>query len=141
FEGDNLSEFETLLLPVFVDPIQGAFGSEFRTDLTGRNNGDQGVDIYGLWSTVCDLPPSQCEFPGDDKLNFLPVSLGSGQTIEEMIVTHPGNPGRLINVPRTQLSNLSLNLRAYDTSRSATNFGTEIPIPRSSDFRHDRFAL
>jgi hypothetical protein len=140
FEGESSATYETLLLPVFVDPIPGAFGSEFRTDLTGRNNGDPGVDIYGLWSTDCD-GGSDCSFPGDDKLNYLPVSLGSGQTIEEMHVSHPGTPGRLIYVPRTQLGNLSLNLRAYDTSRSSTNFGTEIPIPRSSDFRHDRFAL
>ena len=34
-------------------------------------------------------------------------------------------------VPRSEVAALNLNLRAYDTSRSSTNFGTEIPIPRS----------
>lgn len=50
FEGEAEEAFDRLLLPVFVPPIRGAFGSEFRTELrVSLARGATGdVPIYGL---------------------------------------------------------------------------------------------
>lgn len=62
------------------------------------------------------------------------------EEITHEMVRYDGAPGRFIFVPEPQADRLAANLRVYDASRSATNFGTEIPVVRERDFR-DQLAL
>ncbi|MEO8381386.1 MAG: IPT/TIG domain-containing protein [Acidobacteriota bacterium] len=128
FTYDNDAElvFERLLLPVFTPPVTGAFGSEFRTDFRASLVHGDSANIFGLARQcviLCvegpDIPHSLTpEFPELDVTRIEPV----------------GTPGQFIYVPREELGRAAMNLRAYDTSRAAQNFGTEIPIVREGDF-------
>jgi IPT/TIG domain len=126
FEGRPQEAFDAVLLPVFTTPIPGAFGSEFRTDFRARLvNGDR-AEIYGL-RYPCIVT---CIQTGDEA--YLLTAAFPDADPENTEPT--GNPGTFFYLPKTQAGRLSMNLRAYDTSRSAENFGTEIPIVRLSDF-------
>jgi hypothetical protein len=123
YEGDAGEAYDRFLLPVFTYPIRGAFGSEFRTDLTGRLVQNTSVDIWGLWPechVTCIFP----DFPTTLTL-AAPDLAGLDRT---------GTPGVFIYVPKGHADRVALNLRASDTSRSAENFGTELPIVPARDF-------
>jgi hypothetical protein len=139
FTGDASEAFETLLLPVYLPPITGQFGSQFRTALTGHNVNEMidlvgDIEVYGL---PFECVPDCSGLPS----NFHPSETVSSGNDLYVFGAPNGHPGRLLRVLRSDVAALNLNLRAYDTSRSSTNFGTEIPIPRSGDFRTARFAL
>lgn len=121
---------ERILLPVWTPPVHGAFGSEFRTDLRIYNDGSKAVDIQGLaaYCAVCLAPP-------------LLYHLAPGEELEPGEVQPTGTPGRFLRIADEDVDALSMNLRAYDVSRNATNFGTEIPIVRERDFRINRIVL
>ena len=119
YRGDPpFAEFERLLLPIFLPPIPGAFGSEFRTQLWMSGGA---MEVFGL------LP------------DHAPFSIGP------IGATRPtpggGTPGRFIYVPKDQLRTFAATLRVADTSRSAENFGTELPIVRESEFPEDILVL
>jgi hypothetical protein len=116
-------EFARLLLPVFTQPIAGAFGSEFRIEFRATLAHGDSADIYGL-AQVAGSPR---------RLTTAAPELSG--------VIPNGAPGRYIYVPREQLGRVAMHLRAYDTSRSAANFGTEIPIVREEDFVGSEAAL
>lgn len=124
------------LLPVFIEPIQGAFGSEFRTELHGFNTGQNPLDIWGL-ETTCRPSPPICNWLTDAMVTLLP----NETDIADYFAFQTGSPGRFIEVPFEQAEDLSLSLRVYDTSRAAENFGTEIPVVHRSEFRRKPFTL
>jgi hypothetical protein len=125
FEGEATAAYERLLLPVFVPPIRGAFGSEFRTQLTAAWSQNEEVEIFGL-EPSCRV--NECLYPWDLKTVLTPSAPNlSG-------FEYRGTPGAFLYVPRDQVKDLSINLRAYDTSQSATDFGTQIPIVTSGAF-------
>ena len=133
FTGDAPSAaFERLLLPIFVPPVPGAFGSEFRTELSGVNLGDYWMPLHGLVQECRCVPLYNF---GDT------LRLYRGDPLEAIGVAYEGTPGRFIYIAADQAKDFSANLRVYDTSRSAENFGTEIPIVRASEFRTTPFAL
>jgi hypothetical protein len=136
YVGESRAAFERFLLPVFTPPIQGAFGSEFRTDLDAINlSFSDDMLIYGLSDACCGGPIDPAR----------PVLLGLWGTEEsngELPALVPnGTPGRFAYVALDMAVGFEANLRAYDTSRSAENFGTEIPVVRGAEFRHEPFAL
>lgn len=119
YRGDApLEQFERLLLPIFLPPIQGAFSSEFRTYL--RLSGVE-MELFGLL-------PGSTPYPIGPFATSVPPPNG-------------GTPGRFIYVPKDRLRTLAATLRVADTSRSAENFGTEIPIVRESEFPDDILVL
>jgi len=121
--------FERVLLPVFTPPIPGAFDSEFRTEFDVVNTAAGAVSIYG--ATPC------CGGAGDPRVPLLLP----GRAALPVLVTN-GAPGRFVLVPRNQAESLTANLRVYDTSRSAENFGTEVPVVRmTKDFTTQPFTL
>lgn len=129
FTGYLSVAFERVLLPVFTPPIAGAFGSEFRTELDVVNTAAEPVSIFGL--TPC------CGGAGNPRV---PLML-PGRAALPVLVSN-GAPGRFVLVPREEVDRLTANLRAYDTSRSAENFGTEVPLARMNrDFTSQPFAL
>lgn len=122
---------ERILLPVFTPPVFGSFGSEFHTDLRIMNNTGGTVTIEGLQGNcvvVCPIPSQSFE-------------LGSGQEAEPNDFVLSGNPGRFIFVNEMDIDSLSMNLRVHDVSRSALNFGTEMPIVREREFKLNRITL
>lgn len=127
------SELELLLLPIFTPPVKGAFGSEFWTRLTATNTGPHEFEIKGLLQDCPFSSPMLCD-PG------LPAGLGPGGDLIPFLA-YSGTPGRFIAIPREDDPYFSANLRVFDVSRSANNFGTEIPIVRYREFRHEPFAL
>lgn len=139
FTGDAARE--QYLLPVLLPPIQGAFGSEFRTELRGLNTSSDPnvtIEIWGL-QTPCRYTPPICNWLLGAMVFLLPAPVGAD--LKDHAVYQDGTPGRFIEVPKDQTHDLTLSLRVYDTSRSAENFGTEIPIVRRSEFRQNAFAL
>jgi hypothetical protein len=133
FVGETpVEQFERLLIPVFTPPLQGAFGSEFRTALRVMNTGNDILDVFGLTKNCVIL----CIDPEGDPVRLLPLNpLGE----EDLITT--GKPGRFVYVVPEQASALSANLRVYDTSRAGENFGTAIPIVRQAQFRTRPFGI
>ena len=126
YEGAAEEAFEPLLLPVFTAPIPGAYGSEFRTDFRARLVQESRVELHGL-----RLPcTGTCIQQPDEPWVLTAESPEAGP--ESVMAT--GTPGAFIYVPTDQLNRVRMNLRAYDTSRSEENFGTEIPIVRRRDF-------
>ena len=125
FEGKAEDAFEAVLLPVFVPPIRGAFGSEFRTDFRVRLVNGTEATIWGV-GRDCGAPCSRFE----EIYSLSTTRPAAGP--EELLET--GAPGTFLYLPKAQAGRVAMNLRAYDTSRSAENFGTELPIVRTSDF-------
>ncbi|HYC91158.1 MAG TPA: IPT/TIG domain-containing protein [Thermoanaerobaculia bacterium] len=116
FEGEAEDAFDRLLLPVYVPPIRGAFGSEFRTELRmALNRSETRLPVYGL------LPDGS------------PYELHT-DTREIQGIEPSGKPGRFIYVPKGTAKDLVMNLRAFDVSRARENFGTQIPIVPASEF-------
>lgn len=132
---------ERYLLPVFVPPIPGAYGSEFRTELRGLNTSADPNAIIEVWGIeiVCRYTPPICNWLGEPMVFLQPAPAGADLIDYGLFQT--GTPGRFIEVPEEQADDLSMTLRVYDTSRSAENFGTEIPIVRAGEFRSRAFAL
>jgi hypothetical protein len=135
FEGNPEDAFERLLLPLYVHPIQGAFGSEFHTDFTARLESGEPLNIHGL-----RYPCIVTCIPVSDQ----PYLLTRDTPEANRDNTEPtGTPGAFLYVPKTRTGDVAMNLRAYDTSRSAENFGTELPIVRARDFtpREEQLSL
>lgn len=135
FEGIPTAAYEGLLLPVFSPPVPGAFGSRFVTDFEMASKSDHPVSVFGLAENCVVLCIGLPNF-SDTPVLAQPVG-ASGQPA----VQYNGTPGRFIYVPRNEIANLSVNLRVYDESVQATNFGTEMPVPRLSDFDARRITL
>lgn len=130
---------EQYLLPVFIEPVQGAHGSEFRTELRGVNTSpNEGIDIWGL-ENECRYTPPVCNWLQEPMVQLAPTP--SGADLIDYTVYQTGTPGRFIEVPREHAEQVSLTLKVYDTSRSAENYGTEIPIVRTTEFTRKPFAL
>lgn len=134
FVGDPpLAQLERILLPVLTPPVPGAFGSEFRTALRLLNTGDEKtLEVFGLTQNCVVL----CIDPQGD-----PMQLEPNQAAGEHDVIYLGNPGRFIYISPEQSRDFAAQLRVYDTSRAAENFGTSIPVVPHSQFRTKAFAL
>jgi hypothetical protein len=124
--------FERILLPIFTNPVHGAFGSEFHTELRAYNDSQFTLTVHGF-EKFC--PVTCIELPD------LPFELPPHQELEPEDFLLNGNPGRFIYVPKDRMADLSMNLRVFDVTRSAQNFGTEMPIVRAADFRTNRLTL
>lgn len=126
FEGRTEDGFERVLLPVFTPPIRGALGSEFRTDFRALMVSGSWSEIYGLRTPCVPVCVEEPDAP------YVLYSDDAEATPED--VDRTGTPGAFLYLPKYDAESVSMTLRAYDTSRSAENFGTEIPIVRGGDF-------
>lgn len=133
FTGDvPEAAFERVLLPIFTPPVPGAFGSEFRTSLEVINTGERVLEAHGLQQ---DCTESCVPYYGVEVIRLFPDHRF------EMGILRLGTPGRFVYVNEADARFFNANLRVYDTSRSAENFGTEVPIVGEGAFRTKRFAL
>ncbi len=111
--------------------MNGAFGSRFVTELRGFNrSATQEAQIYGLTQFCICSPP---QFP-DPTIDHFDLDPREAMQVGEAVLN--GNPGRFAFVPKDQLEHLWLNLKVRDASRSAENFGTELPIVRERELFH-----
>lgn len=128
FAGEIADTFEQLLLPVFVPPVNGAFGSRFITTLRMANASPRRVDVHGLLFP-CENISGCIVF---DPLEH-PYRLEPDQPTSRFELG--GTPGRFVYIEKDVAAKVFANLRVFDNTRSAQNFGTEMPIARAGDFR------
>jgi hypothetical protein len=129
FTGDIPSTYERVLLPILLPPVTGQGNSQFVTSFTAHLSEGERASFYGLTAAchfVC--PPLGTR---DVPLVLTP----SGRRLTTADLDLNGNPGRFFFIPKSEIENVSMNLRVFDTSRSTQNFGTEIPIIRESRMR------
>lgn len=115
--------FDRVLVPLLTGPVNGAFGSRFITELRLANSSNtQPTYFFGLLP-ICRI--SACIFvdPLRDAYFVQPGGVyGPPESFE-----HAGQPGQFLFIPKSA-PRIDMNLRVYDETRSAFNFGTEIPL-------------
>ena len=134
FFGGVPPSFERVMLPVFTGPVNGAFGSEFHTELRIANSGSASATLYGLRP---DCPFGPCIFIPET----MPYELASNAEVKPHDVDNDGDPARFLWVDNNDNVDLSFNLRVHDVTRSDSNFGTEIPVVRDNDWVINKIVL
>ncbi|HYR30162.1 MAG TPA: IPT/TIG domain-containing protein [Thermoanaerobaculia bacterium] len=128
FTGKVEDGFEQVLLPIFVPPLQGAYGSLFNTHLRlAASSSLERSWILGL-TPFCAL--ATCVYP--DPLE-VPFELTPGIEQHPQDLHYTGAPGQFVFIPK-MLPEPFMNLRVFDSSRDAFNFGTELPVVPLSEF-------
>jgi hypothetical protein len=127
FTGTVEESFERILLPLFLPQVFGAHGSDFRTELRVARASEHSVPwVFGLQP---HCPLSGC-------IPFDPFQYAYAIPPEDSVnpgdIDYIGKPGRFLYIARS--SDIHANLRVYDASRNALNFGTEIPVVREAGF-------
>ena len=122
FTGTIEQGFHRVLLPLLTGPVQGAFGSRFITELRLANSSTTQTAIFFGLLPVCHL--SACIFfdPLEQPWHIMPSGSEEPGWFE-----HRGTPGAFLYIPKSS-PRIEANLRVYDETRSALNFGTEIPV-------------
>ena len=125
FEGAPPEQMERFLLPLFVPPIPGAFGSQFVTDFRARAEDWRSIALFGVNTT------------GNEH-----VELGhSPDGYSPRHFDYTGTPGRFFYVNDTSIGDFAASLHVYDTSRAGENRGTQLPIVRETQFDTRLFLL
>ena len=128
YTGAIDTAFERVLLPILAGPTIGANGSLFITSLRVANpSSTQGIDVFGL-ERYCPL--SGC-IPID--LFGTPYHIQPGVSLDPGEFEYRGRPGAFLYLPKSG-PEPAMNLRVYDDSRGAFNFGTEIPVVHEREF-------
>jgi hypothetical protein len=128
------SDFEMVLVPVYLDQARpGALGSLWRSELVIRNEGTVPVDVFQTeCAQFCTCNPRPATCAGGQPL--APGTLFS--SLNSVLVSDsfsPANPGIFLFLRKPGASNVPINLRVRDLSRSSESVGTEIPVVRQCD--------
>jgi hypothetical protein len=135
FTGTIEEAFDRVLLPLFIPPVEGAFGSRFVTELRLANSSPHvEATLFGLMP-VCNL--SACIFPDPVEQ---PYVIAPSATVTSNDLELTGNPGAFLYIPKSAPA-LHANLRVYDDTRRALNFGTEIPVVYDHEFSAEPIKL
>lgn len=122
------SPYERVLLPIYFEgTIPGAFGAQWKTDLWIHNGGQNTV----LIGDVACPPPLACP-----PVIPLTLSLPPGQSLHnprQFFQPARNNPSLMLYVSDQGAKDVSYGLRVADTSRSAVNAGTDVPVIREDD--------
>lgn len=133
FVGDPDEAFDPILFPIYMPPVRGAFGSEFRTHAMVGNKGPLAPsNLYGL-DSICYLFS-----PIISPENPFPIGLGNDQAL---LPACNEATGRLFYVPKGTAGSLAASLRVSDITRQADSHGVEIPVVRRDDFTQEPIAL
>ena len=134
FTGSFEEGFDRALLPLFTGEIDGAFGSVFVTDFRLANSSaTEAALVYGL-TRHC---PVTCLF-GNPVTT--PYEIEPGSSVTRGALDFTGTPGLFLYIPKSS-PRIEANLRVYDASRDALNFGTEMPVVYHDDFTFEPFKL
>jgi hypothetical protein len=135
YTGELGDAFERVLVPIFMPPVRGPFGSEFRTLVYATNSSNRPGEralLYGL-DTTCFLALPVVG-PEDARV------LDPGETLELQPDCSTG-PAIFFMVPKPTADRVTFNARVFDTSRGVLTHGTEIPIVRPNEFKNGRLVL
>jgi hypothetical protein len=123
-------QWERILIPVLVRNFQGAFGSQWLSELRLHNKSTK--DIEALYA--------RCEISIPCSESF---TIPAGTTIQDPIpYTYDGGPvGWMLYVPVTDADALEYSLRLYDSAHADVSAGTEIPVVREGRLRFGRTSL
>ena len=129
FVGDIPASYERILIPIFVPPVRGAFGSEFHTTLRLWSTAG-GELVYGInpESSICPVTICQIWNPIDT-----PLRVTGNRSADDQMPEPIGTPGRFVFLRDNHARNVAMQLRVADITRDHLNFGTEIPIVREND--------
>lgn len=135
FTGTIEEAFDRVLLPLFIPPVEGAFGSRFVTQLRLANsNAAVETSLFGLLP-VCNL--SACIFADPLEQPYV-IPPSAVHTTADFEFT--GHPGAFLYIPKSA-PRIEANLRVYDETRSALNFGTELPVVYDREFSTEPIKL
>lgn len=136
FTGSATDAFDRLLLPLFLPPIYGAYGSQFLTYVSMWNAGQTDMVVYGAPQVpMCHLEP--CLSTANTFLPSRPIA----ETTAFIPTGTAAAPGRFIYVGKGSSGLLAATLRVQDISRQAQTWGTQIPVVPDGDFRSSLTAL
>lgn len=119
---------ERLLIPVTLSqPLPGAYGSLWSTELVARNMGSTAVQVRHI-APLCNFPCApEAEVPPNETVVLLPGIIGTDRNAA-IIEASPAN-------------DLAFHLRVQDLSRQAETWGTEVPVVREHELRTSTLAL
>ncbi|HEX7421810.1 MAG TPA: IPT/TIG domain-containing protein, partial [Thermoanaerobaculia bacterium] len=116
--------FEPVLFPVIITG-PGAFGSNWTTEVTMRNENDYPLPVTSVFDQGC-FPPCDAR-----------------PTAHSTAIVRSANApnGLLLNIPRQSSPKLFFGTLIRDLSRQSEALGTEIPVVREDDFFDRPFTL
>jgi len=134
FNGPVPETFVRFLLPTFTEPVHGANGSEFRTELRAQVSGPKvaPVRVFGVHEDCLFVCISG---------EMDPFWLTNEESLEPQDVSYNGRPAKFVYVPAADVSSFTANLRVFDVSRDADNYGTEMPIVHQREFTKDQLTM
>lgn len=128
YAGGNVDDvFERVLLPLLTPPVHGAFGSEFHTALRLSNRNETKVAVFGV-QPACNTISGCILFDPLER----PYVINQFSAPRDFQLD--GTPGRFVYIEKKLAPKVFANLRVFDVTRSAENFGTEIPVVRDDEF-------
>ena len=133
YEGDVYDAFEPVLFPIYMRPVQGAFGSEFRTTARVFNQGFSQLPIIGIdrTCTLIDPPlPPTVPIPLEPRGQEMELPTGCSDEV-----------ARLFFVPIGRDKELAGNIRVWENTRQAQSHGVEIPVVHRSEFTEEALSL
>lgn len=135
FTASADEDWQKILVPVYLDaPVNGANGSQWKSDLWMRNDATQPIQI-APWP--CEGEACPAVFPNTKILQ-------GGEAMHNLAPFFrppSSNPTRLLYVKKSEAASVSMNLRIADVSRAGLNAGTEIPMVRDAQFRSGTVTL
>ncbi len=127
YSGGNIDDaFERVLLPLLTPTVHGAFGSEFHTSLRLSNLNETRIAVFGVQPECTTISGCILFDPLERPYVINPFTAPRDFTLS-------GTPGRFLYIDKTLASRVSANLRVFDVTRDAENFGTEIPVIRDEE--------
>jgi hypothetical protein len=109
-----MAQFERVLIPsVANEPIPGANGSSWITEIAGQNLGDESLTLFAAYC------PFECP---ETRLGPHEVFT----SVESIFATSPH--GAVIQVRSSDVGRLALTARVRDLSRTLNTWGTELPV-------------
>ena len=126
YTGNIEDGLERVLLPLFTQTVHGAFGSEFHTSLRLFNDNQVPAAIFGV-QPECRVISGCIVFDPAERPYIINPHTGPRDFAPS------GTPGRFLYVDKALASKILANLRVFDVTRSAQNFGTEIPVVRDAE--------
>jgi IPT/TIG domain-containing protein len=137
YTGEVTDGLEPILVPLYVAPSRGAFGSEFVTDFSVWTTGGDPIPLFGLGypcgsgGIIILCPPAPPHY----------VTTVRRETSPSNSFGTFGDPGLLIWAPKGAYDRIASSLRVRDLSRRNADWGTALPLVPQREFRSDFLAL